>query len=117
MFELLLTIIEILVSWISFFSPPLEDFPPNRIHIDYESCIQILSSISLRLQQFKDIPVIKMSLGYKKQDFVQQSKRRHFSSFLEKIELPLSIICVQRSFGYCGYTLLFQSHCSVVDES
>jgi hypothetical protein len=52
--------------------------------------------------------VIKMSLGYKKHDIVQESKRRHFSSFLKKIELPLSIICVQRSFGYCGYALLFQ---------
>jgi hypothetical protein len=30
-----------------------------------------LSSISLRLQQFKDIPVIKMSLGYKEHDIVQ----------------------------------------------
>ncbi len=80
MFELLLTIMEILVSWISFFPPPWKIFPllgrfsPNRLlkfYIDYESCVQILSSISLRLQQFKDIPVIKMSLGYKEHDIVQ----------------------------------------------
>ncbi len=98
---------------------PLGRFSPNRIlkfYIIHESCVQILSSISLRLQQFKDIPVIKMSLGYKKHHIVQESKRRHFSSFLKKIELPLSIICVQRSFGYCGCALLFRSHCSVVDE-
>lgn len=108
-----------MLSWISVFFPS-EDFPP----IGFSNFILIMNLmskfcllLSLRLQQFKDIPVIKMSLGYKKHHIVQESKRRHFSNFLKKIELPLSIICVQRSFGYCGCTLLFQSHCSVVDES